>query len=144
MQRREFITIGLGGVFAGAGCLTVNPEVRTATPDESEPPTATETPTESPSPEPERTQEVVVNERVFSQGEIFNFEAESGDTIHITVDNEAGWETSFILIDPSDEPLLDGTVETEESFEVTADETGVHRIDIWPDSRASVEVTVES
>lgn len=87
--------------------------------------------------------DVVVDETVRGQTQVFNFDAESGDTINVHVENEAGFVAWVTLESPDGSFLLDNEeVETAESFTVETGHSGVHRVSLGPDERASVEVAI--
>jgi len=85
----------------------------------------------------------VVDETVFGDG-TFRFDAEEGDTIGVDVENEAGFQTLVIIWhEDMDGNLVDMTVETETSREVTAPATTTYTAEVFAEERASVTITVE-
>ena len=117
MRRRQLLAIAtasVAGIFAG--CATVFEDVGLI-------------------------DETLVRETVFTS-QSFAFDLEAGDEISIEVENESGWFTAVELEGPDGEILLEYTeVETTDEFDLEAEETGVHRIFVYPSSEGSVHVT---
>lgn len=118
MKRRHFITTTIGvGFVALSGCLTS-----------------------------EVDGDVVVDETVYVQTSTFRFDAESGDTINVYLENEQGHMAHILITDPDGEEVLEEEVETEDSFSFEAEASGAFSVHVTPvgdTAEASVEIGVE-
>lgn len=74
---------------------------------------------------------------------IHNIDVEEGQTIRVEIDNEEGFATDTILVDPDENDVFAELVETEETFTHTAEQSGVFRVLIYPDGTASYQIYIE-
>lgn len=88
--------------------------------------------------------EVELEETVFGQTQLYNFELEEGDTLNIYADQEQGLASAILVLDPMDEIIFEEEdIQTEGTWSVTAEMDGIHSVQVVPVDRVRVVVGIE-
>lgn len=88
--------------------------------------------------------EVAVDETVLGQTQVYNFEVEEGDTINMYANHEAGPVSVVTIRNPNGDVATEREVQTENSWSVTAESSGVYRAEVLPADEVRVVVGVQS
>ena len=84
----------------------------------------------------------IVDEQV-TEGTIFSLELEAGSTVVIELTNNEGQAAFVTLRGPEGSPVLSEGTETSDTFRYEVEADGTHELQVTPDERATVVVTVE-
>ena len=138
MQRRKFVT-AIGTMILIAGCTGTTDENGSS---DEEPESGSSTDEESESDTSATTEQVIIDETIFSQERI-PVELSAGDTLSISINLQRG---TVCVVDVANrtegESIFSETVQTEDEFEISIEDGGEFLITFQGHDEADVRAVV--